>query len=126
MEDLLYEAESVRRFVGLRLSDPLPDESTLLHFRHLLEEHQLGQGLFAEINAHLEDQGLRLREGTIVDATIIEGAVVHQEPDGTAGPGDASGEEGEPVPTSDEAAPRVDAETGLVHSMTTTPATSMT
>ena len=47
MEDLLYEAESVRRFVGLRLSDPLPDESTLLHFRHLLEEHQLGQGLFA-------------------------------------------------------------------------------
>ena len=72
MEDLLYEAESVRRFVGLTLRDPLPDESTILHFRHLLEEHQLGQGLFAEINAHLESQGLRLREGKIVDATIIE------------------------------------------------------
>ena len=43
MEDLLYEAESVRRFVGLRLSEPIPDESTILHFRHLLEEHQLGQ-----------------------------------------------------------------------------------
>ena len=62
----------MRRFVGLRLSNPLPDESTLLHFRHLLEERQLGQGLFAEIHRHLEDQGLRLREGTIVDATIIE------------------------------------------------------
>ena len=72
MEDLLYEAESVRRFAGLRLSEPIPDESTILHFRHLLEEHHLGQGLFAEINEHLASQGLRLRGGTIVDATIIE------------------------------------------------------
>ena len=72
MEDLLYEAESVRRFGGLRLSEPIPDESTILHFRHLLEKHQLGQGLFAEIKDHLEEQGVRLREGTIVDATIIQ------------------------------------------------------
>ena len=72
MEDLLYEAESVRRFAGLRLSEPIPDESTILHFRHLLERCQLGQGLFEEIEGHLEEQGMRLREGTIVDATIIE------------------------------------------------------
>ena len=72
MEDLLYEAESVRRFAGLRLSEPLPDESTILNFRHLLEEHHLGQGLFTEIKNHLEEHGVRLREGTIVDATIIE------------------------------------------------------
>ena len=71
MEDLLYEAESVRRFVGVRLSEPLPDESTILHFRHLLERHHLGQELFAEINGHLAAQGVRLQEGTIVDATII-------------------------------------------------------
>ena len=45
MEDLLYEVESVRRFAGLRLSEPIPDESTILHFRHLLEEHHLGQRL---------------------------------------------------------------------------------
>ena len=44
MEDLLYEAESVRRFAGLRLSEPIPDESTILHFRHLLEGHHLGRG----------------------------------------------------------------------------------
>ena len=71
MEDMLYEVESVRRFVGLRLSGPLPDETTILNFRHLLEEHEC---LFEEINRHLESQGLRLREGTIVDASIIEGA----------------------------------------------------
>ena len=65
MEDLLYEAESVRRFVGLRLSGPLPDETTILNFRHLLEEHELGEGLMEEINRHLATQGLRLREGTI-------------------------------------------------------------
>ena len=66
------EAESVRRFVGLKLSEALPGESTILHSRHLLEEHSLGQGLLEEINAHQESQGLRLREGTIVDASIIE------------------------------------------------------
>ena len=72
MEDLLYEAESVRRLVGLKLSGAPPDETTILNFRHLLERHSLGEGLLQEINAHLESQGLRLREGTIVDASIIE------------------------------------------------------
>ena len=72
MEDLLYDVESVRRFVGLKLSEPMPDETTILHFRHLLEEHKLGDGLFGEINRHLASQGLRLQEGTIVDASIIE------------------------------------------------------
>ena len=50
MEDLLYEVESVRRFVGLRLTEALPDETTILNFRHLLEKHGLGEGLFEEIN----------------------------------------------------------------------------
>ena len=72
MEDLLYEVESVRRFVGLRLTEALPDETTILNFRHLLERHDLGEGLFEEINAHLASRGHRLRTGTIVDASIIE------------------------------------------------------
>ena len=71
MEDLLYEAESVRRFCGLTLTEAIPDESTILHFRHLLERHDLGTKLFETINAHLARRGLRLREGTIVDASII-------------------------------------------------------
>ena len=62
----------MRRFVGLGLSGPLPDETTILNFRHLLEKNNLGQGLQEEIIGHLESQGLRLQEGTIVDATIIE------------------------------------------------------
>ena len=72
MKDMLYEVESVRRFVGLKLSGPLPDETTVLNFRHLLEEQELGQSLLEEINIHLESQGVRLREGRIVDASIIE------------------------------------------------------
>ena len=72
MEDLLYEAESVRRFVGLSLAEAQPDETTILNFRHLLEQYELGKGLFEEINAHLDSRGLRLQGGTIVDASIIE------------------------------------------------------
>lgn len=71
MEDALYEIESMRRFAGLRLADRLPDETTILNFRHLLETHGLGQTLFADVNKHLASQGLMLREGSIVDATII-------------------------------------------------------
>ncbi len=70
MEDTLYEVESMRNFAGLHL-DRIPDETTILNFRHLLERHGLGKKLFREINKHLEEQGLMLREGTIVDATII-------------------------------------------------------
>ena len=122
MEDPLYVAESVRRFVGLRLSDPLPDESTILHFRHLLEQHGLSQGLFQEINAHLESQGLRLREGTIVDATIIEA------------PSSTKNQAGQRDPQMHQTKKRnqyhfgmklhigVGTVTGLVHSMATTPA----
>ena len=51
MEDLLYEVESVRRFVGLRLTGALPDETTILYFRHLLEKQGLGETLFGEIIA---------------------------------------------------------------------------
>ncbi|NRA89272.1 MAG: IS5 family transposase [Rhizobiales bacterium] len=71
MEDALYEIESMRRFAGLSLNQPIPDESTILKFRHLLEKHNLGIALFATINKHLVREGLSLKEGTIVDATII-------------------------------------------------------
>ena len=79
MADLLHEVGSVRRFVGLRLSGPLPelsgplpDETTMLKFRHLLERHGLGEVLLGEVNEHLASRGLRLREGSIVDASLIE------------------------------------------------------
>jgi IS5 family transposase len=71
-EDAIYDSESIRRFVGVELGDErVPDESTILRFRHLLEEHELTEAIFAEINSLLEDKHLLLKTGTIVDATII-------------------------------------------------------
>lgn len=71
MEDALYEIESMRRFAGLRLADNLPDETTILNFRHFLENYKLGKVIFDTVNQHLASQGLLLREGSIVDASII-------------------------------------------------------
>ena len=122
MEDLLYEAESVRRFAGLRLSEPIPDESTILHFRHLLERHELDQGLFEEIKSHLEDQGVRLREGTIVDATIIEAPSSTKNRSGQRDPEMRQVKKGNQYHFGMKLHIGVDAETGLVHSFSTTSA----
>ena len=122
MEDLLYEAESVRRFAGLRLSEPIPDESTILHFRHLLERHELGQGLFEEIKVHLAEQGVRLREGTIVDATIIEAPSSTKNRSGERDPEMRQVKKGNQYHFGMKLHIGVDAETGVVHSMATTPA----
>ena len=71
-EDAIYDSESMRRFARVELSDDVvPDETTILRFRHLLEQHGLTAGIFEEIAGLLEDKRLLLRSGTIVDATII-------------------------------------------------------
>jgi IS5 family transposase len=71
-EDSLYDIESMRRFAGIELlGHDIPDESTILRFRHLLEQHQLTEQIFAEIRSLLEEKRLLLKSGTIVDATII-------------------------------------------------------
>lgn len=71
-EDALYDSESIRRFAGLELGDDaIPDESSILGFRHLLERHGLTEHLFAEVRALLAERRLLLKAGTIVDATII-------------------------------------------------------
>jgi len=71
-EDAIYDSESMRRFAGVELSDDVvPDESTILRFRHLLEKHKLTEAMFEQINGVLEQKGLLLRSGTIVDATMI-------------------------------------------------------
>ena len=68
LEDALYDSQAMRAFVG---SDLVPDATTLLKFRHLLEQHELTKRIFEEVNALLRERGILLREGTIVDATII-------------------------------------------------------
>ena len=112
----------MRRFAGLRLSEPIPDESTILYFRHLLERHQLGQGLFEEIKVHLAEQGVRLREGTIVDATIIEAPSSTKNRTGERDPEMHQVKKGNQYHFGMKLHIGVDAETGVVHSMVTTPA----
>jgi IS5 family transposase len=71
-EDSLYDSESMRRFAGIELAEnAVPDETTILHFRHLLEKHRLTEQIFAEVRTLLEQKRLLLKSGTIVDATII-------------------------------------------------------
>jgi IS5 family transposase len=71
-EEALYDSLAMRRFVGIDLGrEPVPDETTICKFRHLLERHELGSALFEQVHAYLEQHGLKLSRGTIVDATII-------------------------------------------------------
>src|SRR5687767_535643 len=72
LEDALYDSQALRGFAGIDLSvTAVPDATTVLNFRHWLEEHDLTRALFDEVRAMLEERGLLMRQGTIVDATII-------------------------------------------------------
>src|SRR3954454_1597143 len=72
MEEALYDSQAMRGFAGIDLAvDAVPDETTILNFRHWLERHDLSRSLFEEVGAMLEERGLLMRQGTIVDATII-------------------------------------------------------
>jgi IS5 family transposase len=77
VEEALYDSLTMRRFVGIDLGrEPVPDETTMCRFRHLLERHDLGRRLFAEVQRHLAEKGLKIATGTIpafarIDATII-------------------------------------------------------
>ena len=72
MEEALIEVPTMRRFAGIDLiSDRIPDETTILTFRHLLEKHNLGEQIFETVKAHLSERGMTMRQGTIVDATLI-------------------------------------------------------
>ena len=123
MEDLLYEVESVRRFVGLRLSGALPDETTILHFRHLLETHGLGETLFEESNAHLASLGHRLSKGTIVDASLIAAPSLTKNRKGERDPEMHQTKKGNQWHFGMKAHIGVDAaQSGLTHSVETTPA----
>ena len=122
MEDLLYEVESVRRFAGLRLTGALPDETTILKFRHLLECHGLGEALLAEINVHLQAQGHRLKRGTIVDASLIDAPSSTRNQAGERDPEMHQTKKGKQWFFGMKAHIGVDSQSGLTHSLATTPA----
>lgn len=122
MEDSLYEIESMRRFAKLRLSDRIPDETTILNFRHLLEAHKLGEKLLQEINSHLASKGCKLREGTIVDATIIEAPSSTKNKEKSRDPEMHQTKKGNQWHFGMKLHIGVDADTGIVHSATGTAA----
>jgi len=72
-EEALYDSRAMRQFVGIDLGkEPVPDETTILNFRHLMERHNLGDEMFRLVNVYLAENGLKVNRGTIVDATIID------------------------------------------------------
>lgn len=122
MEDMLYEIDSVRRFVGLKLSGPIPDETTILNFRHLLERHKLGTKLLKTINKHLADHNLMLKEGTIIDASIISAPSSTKNQSGERDPEMHQTKKGKSWHFGMKLHIGVDEVFGLVHSVETTPA----
>ena len=122
-EEMLYDSDAMRQFAGIELGDDrIPDETTILNFRHLLEKHQLTEQLFVEVNSHLADQGITLRSGTLVDATIIDAPSSTKNTAGARDPEMSSTKKGNQWYFGMKAHVGVDADSGIVHSLETTTA----
>ena len=118
LEDALYDSQALRDFVGIDLSrESVPDATTLLKFRRLLQDNDLTRSLFDEINAHLAEQGLLMRAGTIVDATIIAAPSSTKNEGKTRDPEMHQTKKGNQWFFGMKAHIGVDAESGLVHSV---------
>jgi IS5 family transposase len=121
-EDALYDSESMRRFAGVELSeDAVPDETTILRFRRLLEAHQLTEQIFALVRGLLEGHGLLMKKGTIVDATIIHAPSSTKNKTGTRDPEMRQTRKGKAWYFGMKVHVGTDPR-GLVHSLTTTDA----
>ena len=123
LEDALYDSQALRDFVGIDLSrESVPDATTLLKFRRLLQDNDLTRTLFDEINAHLTEQGLLMRAGTIVDATIIAAPSSTKNEGKTRDPDMHQTKKGNQWFFGMKAHIGVDAESGIVHSVVATAA----
>ncbi|MHB0763697.1 IS5 family transposase [Stutzerimonas sp. NM35] len=121
MEEALYEITILRQFAGLSL-ERIPDETTILNFRRLLEKHELAAGILAVINGYLGGRGLSLRQGTIVDATLIHAPSSTKNQDGKRDPEMHQTKKGNQYYFGMKAHIGADAESGLVHSVVGTAA----
>jgi IS5 family transposase len=122
MEEALYDTPVMRRFARLGGLDDIPDETTILNFRRLLETHDLARELFERVNAHLARKGQSLRAGTIVDATIIAAPSSTKNADGERDPEMHQTKKGNQWHFGMKAHIGVDDESGLVHSVECTAA----
>lgn len=122
-EDAIYDSQAIRGFIGIDLSrEAAPDATTLLKFRRLLEEHKLTQRIFAAINLHLAVKGLMLKEGTVVDATIIAAPSSTKNQEGQRDPEMHQTKKGNQWHFGMKAHIGVDAGSGITHTVVTTPA----
>ena len=123
LEDALYDSQALRDFVGIDLSrESVPDATTLLKFRRLLQDNDLTRALLDEINAHLTYQGLLMRAGTIVDATIIAAPSSTKNEGKTRDPDMHQTKKGNQWFFGMKAHIGLDAESGIVHSVVATAA----
>ena len=123
LEDALYDSQALRGFAGIELNrDPVPDATTLLHFRHWLERHDLTKGLFEEVAALLAERGLLMRQGTIVDATIIAAPPSTKNKEKSRDPEMHQTKKGNQWHFGMKAHIGVDVATGVVHTLTGTAA----
>jgi IS5 family transposase len=122
MEEELSEITSMRQFAGLASGCPIPDETTILKFRHLLEQHNLTRLILTEITDYLQEKGLMLRQGSIVDATIIAAPSSTKNAKGERDPEMHQTKKGNQWYFGMKAHIGVDVQSGLVHSVTCTAA----
>jgi len=123
VEEALYDSRAMRAFVGIDLgSEPVPDETTVMRFRHLLEQHQLGARIFEEVGRVLLRRGLRLSKGTIVDATIIAAPSSTKNADGQRDPEMHQVKKGNEWHFGMKAHVGVDSQSKVIHSVAVTPA----
>nr|WP_234932773.1 IS5 family transposase [Aeromonas caviae] len=122
MEDALYEIASIRLFARLSLDSALPDRTTIMNFRHLLEQHQLARQLFKTINRWLAEAGVMMTQGTLVDATIIEAPSSTKNKEQQRDPQMHQTKKGNQWHFGMKAHIGVDAKSGLTHSLVTTAA----
>jgi transposase, IS5 family len=123
LEDALYDSQAMREFVGIDLArEQVPDATTLLKFRRLLEQHELTKAIFEQVNAHLAERGLLMREGTVVDATIIAAPSSTKNKEGKRDPEMHQTKKGDQWYFGMKAHIGADADSGLVHSVHVTAA----
>jgi IS5 family transposase len=123
MEDALIEVPTMRRFAGIDLiSERIPDETTILAFRHLLEKHELGQQIFETVKAHLKARGMAMKQGTIIDATLIAAPSSTKNKQGERDPEMHQTKKGNQWYFGMKLHIGVDAASGLIHSVQTTSA----
>ena len=121
IEEALYETTILRQFAGLSL-ERIPDETTILNFRRLLEKHVLAAGSLAVINGYLGVRGLSLRQDTIADATLINAPSSTKNKGGKRDPEMHQTKKGNRYYFGAKAHVGVDDESGLVHSLVVTAA----